>query len=373
MQPQRPPELPLLRSQAQRQRTTQPELESIVEQRLQQKETRSFFSGVLPSFIVLSSLAAISVLGWYAFQEAKGPIEPSELPVIKADASPYKIKPLDPGGEEIANLDKRVYDTISAIGREEDAESLKTIKSSEEPLSRDKIKAISTLNGSLEDSAPEDSLISSIAPASGETASDSLPEAQLVNEDGNQNNDQQNTAPETTAVKETTEDTMPDDAEKKIEAAVEEVEKIEMPKIKPVISDNPDNPLVETKKADKNETKDIKNKTDKTKKSAEKKTVNKTTPAPASLADKSSTKAINGIKIQLGAYRSTSEVKNTWKKLKDANPSLLGKYSYSINKVDLGAKGIFYRLQVGAFKDKSEASSICKKLSAKGQGCFVVK
>ena len=43
-----------------------------------------------------------------------------------------------------------------------------------------------------------------------------------------------------------------------------------------------------------------------------------------------------------------------------------------IIKVDLGIKGVFYRLQAGPFYKKSEAVIFCNKLQKLKQACFVV-
>ena len=81
----------------------------------------------------------------------------------------------------------------------------------------------------------------------------------------------------------------------------------------------------------------------------------------------------NAVKIQLGAFRSTNDVKTQWQKIRARFPKELGAYSYMIQKADLGNKGVFYRLHVGPFSNKNQASALCKKLKTKNQGCFVVK
>ena len=42
-----------------------------------------------------------------------------------------------------------------------------------------------------------------------------------------------------------------------------------------------------------------------------------------------------------------------------------------IEKVDLGTKGIYYRVQAGPFTDKNAARDVCAKLTPKGQPCLV--
>jgi cell division septation protein DedD len=52
---------------------------------------------------------------------------------------------------------------------------------------------------------------------------------------------------------------------------------------------------------------------------------------------------------------------------------ILAGYSHEIEEADLGAKGMFYRLKIGAFKTRAEADSLCKDLPALGGTCIVKK
>lgn len=87
-----------------------------------------------------------------------------------------------------------------------------------------------------------------------------------------------------------------------------------------------------------------------------------------------STPASDGkVYIQLGAYRAISGAKTDWEKLQKKYPQHLKKLSMKTEKVDLGAKGVFYRLQAGAVEE-ARAKEICAAL-AKGSfgGCMLVK
>jgi hypothetical protein len=48
-------------------------------------------------------------------------------------------------------------------------------------------------------------------------------------------------------------------------------------------------------------------------------------------------------------------------------------FSRDVKRVDLGDKGIWYRLRVGSFADKSSADDICTKLKADGGTCFLAR
>ena len=43
-----------------------------------------------------------------------------------------------------------------------------------------------------------------------------------------------------------------------------------------------------------------------------------------------------------------------------------------VQRADLGAKGVFYRLRVGAFEARADATEFCNALKATDQTCIVV-
>lgn len=99
-------------------------------------------------------------------------------------------------------------------------------------------------------------------------------------------------------------------------------------------------------------------------------------PAPAKkvlLTPQKHTSGKGQYTIQLGAYRSESEIPENWKRISLKGGKLLDGYSYTTERADLGAKGVFYRLQTGAFEDKDKARKLCQKLTEKQLGCFVAK
>lgn len=53
--------------------------------------------------------------------------------------------------------------------------------------------------------------------------------------------------------------------------------------------------------------------------------------------------------------------------------SMLKDLPYEVEKADLGAKGVFYRLKAGSLPTKADATALCSKLKAAGGSCFVVK
>ncbi len=99
-------------------------------------------------------------------------------------------------------------------------------------------------------------------------------------------------------------------------------------------------------------------------------------PAPvaeASEADNSSPATnIGKTLLQIGSYKSDSEALRSWNTFK-AKHALAAAYQPDIQKVDLGAKGIWYRLRLGAFADKKSAVALCERLRAQGASCLVAR
>ena len=75
--------------------------------------------------------------------------------------------------------------------------------------------------------------------------------------------------------------------------------------------------------------------------------------------------------IQLAALKSEAEASKAWKKILAKHNDLLGDLTAHIVRADLGAQGIYYRVQAGPFADKASAKAVCDKLKGQGQPCLV--
>ena len=81
--------------------------------------------------VVLGTLIAVGV-GYFAFRGPGGPSIPGgEPPVIKAESTPYKAKPADPGGMQVANQDKLIYERVAKGDAAPQVENL--LPAAEEP------------------------------------------------------------------------------------------------------------------------------------------------------------------------------------------------------------------------------------------------
>lgn len=95
-------------------------------------------------------------------------------------------------------------------------------------------------------------------------------------------------------------------------------------------------------------------------------------PATLAAAAKAET---NGktVYIQLGSYRNTAGASEDWNRLKKKHPALLGSLEMRTQRVDLGSKGVFNRLQAGKVSE-AKAKEICETLkSSNPGGCIVVR
>lgn len=96
-------------------------------------------------------------------------------------------------------------------------------------------------------------------------------------------------------------------------------------------------------------------------------------PAAASATTKATGTAGQGFMIQLSAVRNESDAKSEWARLVKAHPDVLGGLELVIQRADLGAKGIFYRVRGGWFADRNEAKTICDELKKRNVGCLLAK
>jgi hypothetical protein len=95
-------------------------------------------------------------------------------------------------------------------------------------------------------------------------------------------------------------------------------------------------------------------------------------PAPA--APKAAPPAATGsYRLQLGALKTEEAAKTEWLKLQRQNSDVLGKLSLSVSRVDLGAKGTYYRIQAGPVADEGRAAQDCAALKSRNVGCILVK
>ena len=79
-----------------------------------------------------------------------------------------------------------------------------------------------------------------------------------------------------------------------------------------------------------------------------------------------------GYLVQIMALRDLGATEKAWSQLAEANSDLFAGATMDIQRADLGAKGIFYRLRASAFGSRATADGFCSELKSRGQSCIVV-
>ena len=77
--------------------------------------------------------------------------------------------------------------------------------------------------------------------------------------------------------------------------------------------------------------------------------------------------------VQLASLNSSAAAKQAWDSLKHAHPSLLDHMRLSLQTIDLGDRGVFYRVQTGPLPNRATAKDLCWQIKAAKQDCVVVR
>ena len=80
-----------------------------------------------------------------------------------------------------------------------------------------------------------------------------------------------------------------------------------------------------------------------------------------------------GFRVQLGAVKSKAHAARMAGRWSRIHKAVLGNLRIMLERADLGARGIFYRLRAGPLADRSAAAALCAKLKARKQDCIVIK
>jgi cell division septation protein DedD len=75
--------------------------------------------------------------------------------------------------------------------------------------------------------------------------------------------------------------------------------------------------------------------------------------------------------VQLASQRTQADAMATFQSIAKKYPGVLGGMKPSIKQADLGDKGTYFRVRVGAYSSRDEATALCVKLKAAGGACVV--
>ncbi|MDV7338767.1 SPOR domain-containing protein [Terasakiella sp. A23] len=311
-------------------------------------------------FLAVTVVAGLGGGAWYFV--GGGPTDADNVPVVRAEVAPMKEKPSDPGGMDVPNRDKTVYNRVSGENTEPKLERL--LPRPEKPMAK-----------------PEKGIALPPMPESGTGAamSKELPPMPVVEK-----------APEIKEAAKPVEKVAPAPVLPAVPPA-ELAEKIEPPAPASIKDDNAPRALVKRSeqpagpdKQDKDElvakiAEALKEEPKQAEKPAEIANVTPP-PAPKPTAKPAAPKAPavkeavkSGYVMQLLSSKSESGVKKTWDKIKSKNGDVVNGLSSNIVKANLGEKGIYYRLRLGPVATGDEAKKICNQLKKRNVGCFIVR
>jgi len=78
-------------------------------------------------------------------------------------------------------------------------------------------------------------------------------------------------------------------------------------------------------------------------------------------------------RIQLLAARSPEAAEAEWLRLRRQNVDLLGELALAVTRADLGTRGVFYRLRAGPLTSEANAKALCQRLKQRKLGCLVIR
>lgn len=320
------------------------------------KPRRSFGSVFLTTACFLAFLGII----WHAYEGNLGQNKAgATVPIIRASNDMIKMRPTDEQGMQIAHQERLVFDQIEEpfAGRARDTEDFRFGDNVEEdvvlkPSDAQLVKVSRTINKSRD---AQNNSVEEIVTSSGD-------ENMQVAMNMGANSDgvvqaiddvERNQALMKGAQRAETEDDLPDVNSQQEEVVVE---------TKPSVQD--EQPVIEqTITIEKTEAKQ----------EVAKESSSVTSAPVQKKVEETPVTAGGDYFIQLGSVRSEDAARGEWKRIQSKFPVMLGDLSLTVEKADLGAKGVFYRIKAGDVT-REKAAMICDEItSTKTAGCLPVK
>ncbi len=292
----------------------QPQLDFVPGERLQIDDGRGGGSQgrlLLSVALALAAVIATVVTIWYIFANQPPHADDGKVPVVSAEPGPVKTKPVEPGGMEVPNQDKLVYQRLNPGTAQPGAERLLPPPEQPQPPPADAPRkeslSLATPKRSLESlnepPAPAAAPEPPVAAAPPAPPPEPPPPAKV-------------------------EEPAPAEAPKPVQQQAEAPKPAEPT---PAVAEKP-------------------------------------APAPApAVAGKD-----GGWRIQLAAMRDEASAREAWQRLTASHAELLAGLTPDVVRADLGARGIFYRLRAGPL-DETGARKLCDELGKRKIGCLVVR
>jgi len=281
---------------------------------------------LLPMWILMAAVVIVGV-AWAMSERYFGETKVVEsVPLVTAEETPVKIRPEEPGGVDVPDRDKYVYKSLT----DEEPEAEQLLPPPEEPMERPSIE--------VEEVAPPE-----LAPEVAERAEDAVMETEMAA-----------TPPPPDELAIAKVDTPMAEAEfikedvvagePSIEAVAATAVAIEEAAIAPEPeAAAPPEPQLEPE-------------------------TTSAAPEPSAAPRADSSRFL----VQIGAAQNEAAAKGEIARVAKKHPNIMAGLSSIVIRVDLGDKGVWYRMRVGPFAARGEANRVCWQLKAENVGCFVV-
>lgn len=287
----------------------------------------------------LMSLAILAAVVTWSYR--LGVRDADDIPVIRAQAGPTKMRPEEPGGLEVAFQDRKVYEAVTGSPS---APAPRGLAPPPEGLAKEDVAPIEVSPDPVPrpDAAPE------TPPAAVETARKepeaATPEAQPKTE----------TKPEATPAQPAEEDQETALIQDAVNAVLAEAGASAEGETD---ADDGDNAPQFAPRAEPRPSR------------------TSARPVSAEAAEASEPReaaAASQVQIQLGAFESEEVAAAEWRKIISRNGDLLSGRGRVITTVQSGGR-TFFRLRAGPFESVAEASSLCRGLKARNEACIVAR
>jgi hypothetical protein len=310
------------------------------------------FSGVV--FVIVVALSGVI---WASYPSQNPLTADGTVPVIRADTTPYKVEPDDRGGMSIAHKDSTVFDAIRQNDQTERRVENLLEDQTETPIDRTQLFAGLKTERTMVDAAPEPETSgkpTQLAQASrlGDYAQDRpLTETERRERAAKQNQERLN------------QPAIPlpgDDAKQAAKPDGGRDDLLKPSEVKPAQTAKPSKGFQEPPQTAVTDAPASKPKDD---------------PKGGAKPIVSATAIKTGVGnafVQVASVPSEGLVKSEWASV-SGKLSMLKGLPYRVQRADLGAKGVFHRLQVGPMSSE-DAASLCAQIKAqKPGGCLVVR
>lgn len=290
---------------------------------------------------IVTALAAVFCFGaivWYAYTWGTGQMTSEELPVVRAEPMPEKVKPEQPGGMVVEHQGIEVLNPGAAGESTQQVERL--LPRPETPVPPEPLPAQTAEAAQGERDIPDPG---------------TAPEAPLIVEESTADTTETPMLAEEEAA-------TPADAAPQVAEAEPSGQGIAKPVPKPEAGGDQiarllEEAPLETANGD-------------TAVPAETPAAPAEAPAAGQAAGQVAALTAGDVVLQLSSVKSEAAAAAEWRRLTAAHPGLLGDRPLALEKAEVQGT-TYYRVQTGPFPSREAAAEVCAKLKARNQDCLV--